>query len=75
MRGSDEHYAMYVNCQTTLLDTYRELYADQLSFLGDRGLVVRVDEALPNAEVGHCVPLALRDHADKKRLPVERATH
>lgn len=72
VRGSNDQYAIYVNCQTTLLETYRELYADQLSFLGDRGVVFRVDEALPTQAVGHCVALALRYHADKKRRPSEQ---
>lgn len=69
VRGTDDQYAMYVNCQTTLLDTYRALYSDRLSFLGDRGIVLSLDQAVPTDELAHCVALAMRYHADKKRRP------
>ncbi len=67
VRGEPDQYAMYVNCQTSLGDTYRELYGDRLTMLGDRGFVFELDEAIPTEAVSHCIALALRYHADKKR--------
>jgi hypothetical protein len=69
VRGSDDAYAMYVHCQTNLLDVYRDRYPQQLNFLGDRGLRFDVDEAIPAEQVADCIALALRYHADKKSKP------
>jgi len=66
VRGSNDQYAMYVNCQTSLGDTYRELYGDRLTLLGDRGFVFGMADDLPATELAHCIALALRYHADKK---------
>jgi hypothetical protein len=67
VRGRDDQYAMYVHCQTNLLETFRERYPDELNFLGDRGVVFDVDAAIPTEQVAECIALALRYHADKKR--------
>lgn len=66
VRGSEDQYAMYVHCQTNLLESYRELYADELTFLGDRGLVFDINDDVPTEAVAHCIALALRYHADKQ---------
>ncbi len=59
-------YAMFVNCKTTLVDTYRELYGDVLKFEGTRAVVFSANEELPEAEVRHCIALALTYHKRKK---------
>ena len=67
VRGSGDQYAMFVNCQTSLLDTYREMFEGVLSFDGDRVVIFQLDDPLPVEAVRECVALALRYHADKKR--------
>lgn len=64
---SPEHYAMYFNCQTTLVSTYREMYKDQLVFEGNRSVVFRLDEPLERDAVAHCIAMALTYHLDKKQ--------
>ena len=36
VKGSHDRYALYVNCKTTLLDSYRLLYPDGFAFEGFR---------------------------------------
>lgn len=57
--------AMFVNCQTTLIETYRARYADVFDFEGSRALVIPEGE-LPRAALAHCVALALTYHRRKK---------
>lgn len=55
--------AMYFNCQTDLVDTFRTLFAQDLRFEGNRALVFRVGEPLPPEDVlTFCVAAALTYH-------------
>jgi len=33
-------YALYFHCKTTLVDTFKELYSDVLTFEGNRAIVL-----------------------------------
>jgi hypothetical protein len=57
-----ERYALYVHCQTTLVSTYRQLYRDQLTFGGNRSILLEADQPLPKAALRHCIALALTYH-------------
>jgi hypothetical protein len=60
--GSDR-YAMFFHCQTTLLDTFRDLYPERFTFQGDRALVFHAADAVPRDALNHCISLALTYHA------------
>ena len=61
--GDDrERYALYVHCQTTLVSTFRQLYRDQLDFVGNRSILLDADQPLPKAALRHCIALALTYH-------------
>ena len=59
---SDDQYALYVHCQTDLLERYRQLYGDTLSFQGNRAIVFDVADEIPIDAVKHCVAMALTYH-------------
>lgn len=59
-------YRLYFNCQTTLVETFRELYNDSIRFEGNRAIVLRLDESVPEEEIGHCLQLAFEYHKRKK---------
>jgi hypothetical protein len=63
------HYYLYFNCQTKLVDTYRELYAGTLECQGSRAIVFNLSDPLPEIEVRHCIELALR-YKKIKHLPL-----
>lgn len=56
--------AMFVNCQTDLVETYRSLYPE-LEYEGVRAIVMR-DGVMDEAALRHCVALALTYHKRKR---------
>lgn len=64
-----DQYSMFFNCNTKLVDTYRELYADVLSFEGNRAIVLNLNEPLPIDAIRHCIELALR-YKSIRHLPL-----
>ncbi len=62
-----DSYAMYFNCQTTLVSTFRQIYSDQLAFEGNRSVVFQLADELEEDAVRHCIAMALTYHLDKKK--------
>jgi len=60
-------YALYFNCQTTLVDTFRTLFPQGLRFEGNRAVIFPMNEALPKRDLAFCVAAALTYHLDKSR--------
>lgn len=58
-------FALYVPCSTSLLDTYRQMFADKFVYEGDRAIHFDVDEDLPIEDVKVCIYLALTYHLNK----------
>ena len=57
--------AIYFHCQTDLVATFRELYPE-LRYGGNRSILLNAEDKLPEAELRHCVGLALTYHLRKK---------
>ena len=57
--------AMFVHCQSGLADTFKSLYANELTIEGNRSLIFSSDRHLPEAELRHCIGLALTHHLRK----------
>ena len=66
-KSKPAQYAMYFNCQTTLVDTFRTLFPKELKFEGNRAIVFGVDEALHAETVALCIEAALTYHRSKRR--------
>ena len=65
-KASDpENVAMYLNCQTTLVDTYRTRFPE-LTYQGNRAINFSASQSLPRDSVRECIALALTYHRDKK---------
>ena len=67
--SSPNEYAMYFNCKSKLIDTFKELYKEVLTFDGNRAIVLKTGIAIPANELKHCVSLALTYHR-VKHLPL-----
>lgn len=63
------NYAMYFNCNTKLVDTFKELYSESFNFEGNRAIVFDRKDKVPSKILKHCVSLALQYHK-LKRLPL-----
>lgn len=68
VKGSSDAYALYVNCKTNLLESYRHLYPDAFQYEGQRALVFNVKAPPPEAALRHCIALALTYHQTKKAV-------
>ena len=66
VRGSTESYAIYFNCNTTLVDDFKQLYPKAFKFEGTRTLIFNVADKLPMNELRHCISLALTYHLRKE---------
>jgi uncharacterized protein YdhG (YjbR/CyaY superfamily) len=58
-------FALYVSCQTNLVDNWRQHYPE-LSFGGTRSIHFKLDEPLPSDVLSHCIAMALTYHLRKK---------
>ena len=63
-----DQYAMYFNCNTSLVATFKKIYGDVFKFEGNRAIVFGENDELPIDELRHCVSIALTYHR-VKHLP------
>lgn len=68
-KSDPKQYAIYFNCKTSLVETYRELYGDTFSFEDNRAIVFNANDTIPIEELKHCIFLALTYH-NRKHLPM-----
>jgi hypothetical protein len=64
-----EQLFIFFNCKTKLIDTFRELYSDDLEFQGNRAIVLNLNESIPTAILQHCIELSLT-YKSIKDLPL-----
>ncbi|XCF05636.1 DUF1801 domain-containing protein [Tamlana crocina] len=63
------HYAMYFQCTSRLVPTFKTIYKNTFTFEGHRAIVFKLDEKIPENELKHCITLALTYHKIK-HLPL-----
>ncbi len=68
------NYALYVNCQTTLVETFKEKFGPTFRYEGNRALIFSAADKIPEPELRECIALALTYHSKKKgsRVPIGR---
>jgi len=64
VKAVPDQVAIYFHCQTDLVATFRELYPE-LNYGGNRSILLDAKGKLPEAELRHCVGLALTYHLRK----------
>ena len=64
-----QELVMFLNCRTSLVDTYRSIFPDIFRYEGSRALVIgkadRIDRGEKKEALSHCIRMALRYHLDK----------
>lgn len=65
VRSAPEDSAVLFNCRTTLVDMFRNRFADVFRFEGNRAVIVPIDEPLPEAQLAMCFRRALTYHRCK----------
>jgi len=66
VKSDGDQYAVYFHCQTNLVETFRELYPE-LTYGGNRSILLDTSKALPKQALRHCVALALTYHLNKRK--------
>ena len=66
-KSAPNQFAMYFNCRTNLVDTFRTIYPE-LKYQGNRAIVFELDNAVPRDSLTHCVEMALTYHQTKRAL-------
>lgn len=59
-------YAMYFNCQTTLVDAFKTMFPTAFKFEGNRALVFDEDDEVPVEALRICVEMAFTYRAKKR---------
>jgi hypothetical protein len=67
VKSSANQVALYFHCQTDLVATFRELYPEELTYSGNRAVILNADDDIPEAALRHCVGLALTYHLRKRK--------
>ena len=60
-------YAIYFNCQTSLVDTFRTLFPGEFRFEANRAIVFDVADAVPADSLALCIAAALTYHRSKRQ--------
>lgn len=61
-------YAMYFQCSSRLVETFRSLFTKQLKFEGNRAILFSLDEEIPEEVIKQCIKATLIYHK-VKHLP------
>ncbi|WP_075995673.1 DUF1801 domain-containing protein [Salaquimonas pukyongi] len=59
VRGRPDAVAMYFICTSGLVERFREQYPDRFDYEGNRALIFKTGDELPEEELSHCIAMAL----------------
>lgn len=62
--ASPDRYALYFNCKTDLIETFKTIFPNDFQFEGNRALVFDVKKPLPDA-TAFCIDAAFNYHKRK----------
>ena len=64
-----EQFALYFKCTSKLVPTFKTLYNNKFEFEGNRAIVFKLNDKIPEAELKHCISMAFTYHKIK-HLPL-----
>jgi hypothetical protein len=65
---SPNQYAMYFQCSSRLVETFKIIFKNTFKFEGNRAIIFKLDEEIPTQELKYCIKAALMYHK-VKHLP------
>lgn len=63
--SSPAEYAIYFNCKTNLIDTFRTIFPTSFRYEGNRAIIFSLDDKIALAELDVCLLAALTYHLKK----------
>lgn len=61
-----EKIGIFVNCKTTLIQNFRDLFEDELEFEGTRAIWLYYEQPMPRDILRICIGRTLTYHSDKR---------
>ena len=65
-KAEPTQYAMYFNCQTTLVDSFKTMFPTAFKFEGNRAIVFDAYDEMPVEALRICIGMALTYHSTKR---------
>jgi hypothetical protein len=62
-----EQLAMYFNCRTDLIDTFKSLFPKDFEYEGNRAIILKLSDPLLKKELSFCIAASLTYHLKKKK--------
>jgi hypothetical protein len=62
----DDKVALYVHCQTSLIEQFREIFQDELTFSKNRAIIIDPTQPLPVKKLRICIQMGLTYHSEQK---------
>ncbi len=67
--SNPEAISVYFNCNTSLVETFKELFQDTFLYKGNREIVLPLSKGVPVSELRSCISMSLTYHKIK-HLPL-----
>ncbi len=59
---SPDQYAMYFQCTSRLVDTFRIVFGDKFHYEGNRAIIFQLNRDIPESELKKCIKACLTYH-------------
>jgi len=63
-----DHYAMYFQCTSRLIDTFRLVFDEKFQYEGKRAIVFQINQKIPELELKECIKASLIYHNVKGQI-------
>ena len=60
-----DQFAVYFKCTSKLVPTFKEIYKDKFRYEGNRAIVFKLKDEIPQKALKHCIAMALTYHKVK----------
>lgn len=67
-KKNPEQYAIYFQCSSRLVDTFKTVFNDLFNYEGNRAIVFQLNDDIPEVPLKSCIAVALTYH-NVKHLP------
>ena len=64
-KANPDKYSIYFNCKTKLIPTFRELFSDRFTFIGNREIEFDIRDDIDLKALKYCILLSLTYHERK----------
>jgi hypothetical protein len=64
-KKSPDQYAMYFQCSSRLVDTFRMVFNHKFQYEGNRAIVFMLNQKIPELELKECIKASLKYHQVK----------